>query len=160
MKKTRNELRNIKRRAQRRHVQKRILERLGVTLCDDELDALKLKIERGRAHMLARPSLRASIWRTEINNQRVVIVYDHETEELATVMTTGMWQEMDLCNSPAVKEHSVLQSSIKDTPAGKALQELKERLKLINMLKWAITLGLHGGQSPLFLAVPPLSQRC
>jgi hypothetical protein len=128
MKKNKHALREIKRQAQRRHFQKRSLERLGYDITPQEIDDLRLKIERGRAQLLARPSLRSSIWRTVVNGQKVVLVYDHETEELATLMTTGMWQEMDLCNSPAVKDPSAFQTAIKDSPAGKVLQELKEKL--------------------------------
>jgi hypothetical protein len=58
----------------------------------------------------------------------LVVVYDHESEELGTLMTTGMYQEMDICNSPRGKDADDLKSRIADTPAGKALQEMKERL--------------------------------
>lgn len=49
-----------------------------------------------RATPLARPSLQTSFWQTEIQGQRVVVVFNHETLEMVTAITEEMWQERKL----------------------------------------------------------------
>jgi len=128
MTKVKQELRDIKRRAQRLHVLRRAHERLGYELSNDDIDAIRLKVERGRGDLLVQPSLRTSIWRIVVDHRKVVVVYDHETEEIATIMTTGMWQETDVAKSPAVTQDTPLKGSLENHPAGKALQDLKDKL--------------------------------
>lgn len=123
-----NKRRAIKRSAQRKHFKKRAEERLGFALPETTISSIRSAVEAERGTLLARPSLRIGVWRVRHAERDLVVVYDYETEELVTLMTTGMYQETALCNSPRGRDDKDLKSPIANTPAGKALQEMKERL--------------------------------
>lgn len=121
-------LRDVKKRAQQSHFFKRAQERLGYSLSKTAISGLRNAVRGKHGTLLAQPSLRISIWSVRYGERDLVVVYDHETEELVTLMTTGMYQEMAICNSPRGKDADDLKTSIADTPAGKALQAMKEQL--------------------------------
>ena len=119
--------RDIKRRAQQKHFARRAEERLGFKLSLTAISGIRNAVERKHGTLLAQPSLRIAVWRVRYGERNLVVVYDYETEELVTLMTTGMYQETALCNSPGGEDED-LKSRIADTPAGRTLQEMKERL--------------------------------
>jgi hypothetical protein len=123
-----NKLRDVKKRAQQSHFKRRARERLGYALNQTAISGIRNSVQGEHGTLLAQPSLRISIWSVRYGERDLVVVYDHETEELVTLITTGMYQEMAICNSPRGKDADDLKSRIADTPAGKALQEMKERL--------------------------------
>jgi len=119
----------LKRRryAQRLHFQRRVMERLGFELSQEEITAIKTDIQTGILTSMATPVERLEIYRVNIGERSCVVVYDKETRELATFLTNEMWQARRLSNAPGVTDPTALKTSLADTPAGQVLQGLKEK---------------------------------
>lgn len=113
-------LRWIHKAAQQKHFRERVKERFGLDLDIPEWSDVLVAILTNRAEMLARPSLRTSMWRVTLFGTPVVVVFDHETLEMVTIITEEMWAERSLAKG------SPLTSTLAETPAGKVLQQLKE----------------------------------
>ena len=112
--------------AQKSHFRRRVRERLGFHLTEDELKKVRDSIQQKTSLLLTRHSLRNSIWRVRIGNRDIIVVYDEETNEPATVLTESMWQERSVCNSPVVKDNQDLQIALGDHPAAKVLRDFKK----------------------------------
>ena len=117
----------VRRAAQQSHFRRRVFERLGFSLTEDEITQLTREIQEEECTLLLRHSLRNSIWRVTAGSRDIIVVYDEETEVPVTVLTEGMWQVRSMCNSPVVTSGKDLQSALGDHPAGQILRDLKKR---------------------------------
>ena len=113
--------------AQAEHFRRRAFERLGFSLTSEEISNIRSSIEKKEAPLLARQSLRHSIWRCCVGKRDIIVMYDEETEEPATIITESMWQERGICNSPVVENAESLQAALGDHPGAKVLKELKRK---------------------------------
>ena len=82
--------RRSKEHAQRRHFNRRALERLGVKVNGRQYDALVADIQEGRARFVERQSNRITVWRVEIEGEPCGVVYDKLRGTLVTVLTVEM----------------------------------------------------------------------
>lgn len=121
-----NKYLKVRKCAQKSHFRRRVFERLGFNLTEEEIKEVVLKIREKRAFLLTRHSLRNSIWRVPVGKRDLIIIYDEETDEPATVLTESMWQERSVCNSPVVDNTQDLQIALGDHPAAKVLRDLKK----------------------------------
>ena len=117
--------RKLKKIAQRRHFCRRAYERLGYELSSAEIRDIRRQVVNKRAELVTSPSPRLTLWRVAVNSRTMVVVYDCDTEELATIMSEAVWQAQDMQNSPHVLDKTELRGSLADTPAGQALAALK-----------------------------------
>lgn len=83
---------NRKKEAQRKHFEKRSLERVGVVLNRKELIR---KIQNNELEFLERQSHRVSIFRFEYLEEFYRIVYDKERKQIVTILydTEEQWQK-------------------------------------------------------------------
>lgn len=77
-----------KKGAQRVHVRRRALERLGFPIGDRTIDEMVRRIQCGEATFVRRSSNRVTIWEMEIpgDDRRVRCAYDKRTKGIATVI--------------------------------------------------------------------------
>jgi hypothetical protein len=122
-----NKYLKVRKSAQATHFRRRAFERLGFHLTDEEVSNIRSSIEKQEAALLARQSLRHSIWRCYVGKRDIIVVYDEETDEPATIITESMWQERSVCNSPTVENAESLQTALGDHPGAKVLKELRKK---------------------------------
>ena len=85
--------RKIHRHAQRIHFGRRAEERLGYALNVEEVIHIRELVRTETAELLFKPNLRFSMWRVPVKSGTIIVVYDHETKELVTVLSEAMWEE-------------------------------------------------------------------
>lgn len=83
---------NQKKEAQRKHFEKRSLQRVGIVLNHKELAR---KIRNNELEFIERQSHRVSIFRFEYLGEFYRIVYDKERKQIVTILydTEEQWQE-------------------------------------------------------------------
>lgn len=73
-------------KAQKRHVQRRAIERFGIAISDGEYIALLNEFRSGRLIALGRQSNRVSFHLAKIDNNYIVCVYDSKTKAMASFL--------------------------------------------------------------------------
>jgi len=75
-----------KRQAEAAHAKRRALQRFGLTLNSDQLQALSRMIRAGRSECIERESNRVSVHRLEWQGCVVVVVYDRLRKQIVTFL--------------------------------------------------------------------------
>lgn len=72
--------------ARRSHVHRRSKERLGITMSEAELNAIEASLRDRRGRFVHRADHGVSFWDVILRGRWVRVVFDHEHDELVTVL--------------------------------------------------------------------------
>ena len=75
-----------KKEAQRRHAKRRLRERYGWWLSDEDFEIMIAMIRRGEGERIERKSNRVSLYWLSYEGARLRVVYDHKRHEIASVL--------------------------------------------------------------------------
>lgn len=76
--------RRSKAKAQRRHLRRRIGERLGIEIDVSTMRRIVREIRSGSAAFVERQSNRVSVFRSAVADKPVIVVYDRKTKQIVT----------------------------------------------------------------------------
>jgi hypothetical protein len=116
----------LRKRAQNKHFRRRVEERLGYALSEQEINQIKEDALGGQLRELVSPVPRLIIYQIFIDNRPCVVLYDNQTQELVTFLTLSMWQDRRLANNPKTENEESLRTTLENSPAGQVLKQLKE----------------------------------
>jgi hypothetical protein len=80
-----------KARQQKKHALRRAAERYDLWLTGEEYDAIIRQIQQGECQLIAKQSLRVSIFRVVYNGQPLKVVYDRQRKTIASFLPIEAW---------------------------------------------------------------------
>ena len=90
-------MREPKSKTQLKHAIRRVRERFGLRLNEDQMRGIAKKIGRGEAEFFDKQSLRVSRFKVSVDGVEMVAVYDKKRGTVVTVLT------MEMAESPLPK---------------------------------------------------------
>ena len=78
---------------QRWHFKKRMRQRFGLEIFDNDIDAIVERIKEDKPGVVFLAlRRRSSAWRVRYRKRTIVVIYDHRTEQLVTAFRFQKWQ--------------------------------------------------------------------
>jgi len=114
---------SVRKHSQQVHFRRRVEERLGYALSEEEIAKIANDIKTGVLVKTPSQIPRLSIYQVLVGSRPCVVLFDNVTQELVTFLTLSMWQARDM----ATDKDQTLRTTLEDSPAGKVLKTFKEK---------------------------------